>query len=63
MNMMGNLAGGIAPVAAGYLLSITNNNWLIPIYVMAVVYLAGVVCWLLIDPVTPLEGATDTASS
>jgi sugar phosphate permease len=57
MNMMGNLAGFVAPVVAGYILKATNNNWLIPIYVMAAIYLIGVVCWLLIDPVTPLEGA------
>jgi sugar phosphate permease len=55
MNMMGNLAGGTAPVVAGYILRATDNNWLIPIYVMAGIYLIGVVCWLFIDPVTPLE--------
>ena len=57
MNMMGNLAGGAAPVVVGYILNATNNNWLVPIYVMAAIYLIGVVCWLLLDPVTPLEGA------
>jgi MFS family permease len=55
MNMMGNLAGSIGPVVAGYLLRATNNNWMAPIHVMAAVALAGVVCWLLLDPVTPLE--------
>ncbi|HEX8985819.1 MAG TPA: MFS transporter [Bryobacteraceae bacterium] len=55
MNMMGNLAGGTAPVVAGYILNATNNNWLIPIYVMGAVYFIGVLCWLAIDPVTPLE--------
>jgi ACS family glucarate transporter-like MFS transporter len=54
MNMMGNLAGGTAPVVAGYILAATGN-WLIPLYVMAAVYLVGVLCWLGIDPVTPLE--------
>ena len=60
MNMMGNLAGGTAPVVAGYILSATDNNWIIPIYVMAAIYLIGVVCWMFIDPVTPLE-PTETA--
>jgi ACS family glucarate transporter-like MFS transporter len=63
MNMMGNLAGGVAAVAASYLLKFTNNNWLIPFYVMAGLYLIGVVCWLLLDPVTPLEPVTDAPSS
>jgi len=57
MNMMGNLAGGAAPVVAAYILRATGNNWIIPIYVMAAIYLIGVLCWILIDPVTPLEPA------
>jgi ACS family glucarate transporter-like MFS transporter len=63
MNMMGNLAGGVAPIVAGYILSVTANNWLIPLYVMAAIYLIGVLCWLLIDPVTPLEPVTDAPNS
>jgi hypothetical protein len=30
---------------------------------MAGIYLAGVLCWLLLDPVTPLEPVTETPSS
>jgi len=63
MNMMGNMAGGIAPVVAAYLLKATNNNWVVPIHVMAAIYLVGVLCWLLLDPVTPLEPVTDSANS
>jgi hypothetical protein len=63
MNMMGNMAGGIAPVVAAHLLKATNNNWVVPIHVMAAIYLVGVACWLLLDPVTPLEPVTDSASS
>ena len=63
MNMMGNLAGGIAPVAAGYILSATNNNWLIPFYVMAGIYLLGAACWLVLDPVTPIECTTPAPTS
>ncbi|HEY1203613.1 MAG: MFS transporter [Bryobacteraceae bacterium] len=63
MNMMGNLAGGFAAVAAGYLLRATNNNWLVPLHVMAALYLVGVVCWLLLDPVTPFDAVTEPASS
>jgi MFS family permease len=63
MNMMGNLGGGAAPVIAGYLLRATNNDWLVPLHVMAAIYLLGVVCWLLLDPVTPLEPVTDSPSS
>ena len=55
MNMMGNLAGFVAPVIGGVLLDRTHNNWNLLIYLMAGVYLAGAFCWPFIDPVTPLE--------
>jgi len=33
-----------APVVAGYLLAATHNNWLVPLHVMAAIYLLGVLC-------------------
>jgi MFS transporter, ACS family, glucarate transporter len=54
MNMMGNLAGGFAPVAGGYILAMTHN-WNLTLYVSAAIYSLGVICWLLLDPVTPIE--------
>lgn len=57
MNMMGNLAGFVAPVATAYILRATNQNWDINLYVMAGVYLLGVFTWPFIDPVTPLDRA------
>ena len=55
MNMVGNLAGFVAPVAGGYILHLTHGNWNIFLYSMAAVYLCGAFCWPFIDPVTPLE--------
>ena len=55
MNMMGNLGGSIAPVAIGYILQSTRNNWTMTFYIASVVYLMGAVCWLFIDPTTPIE--------
>jgi len=55
MNMMGNIAGAISPLAVGYLLASTNNNWALTFYVSATVYSLGAVCWLFIDAVTPIE--------
>jgi hypothetical protein len=57
MNMMGNMAGFVAPMMGGYILQQTNNDWNIFLYVMAGVYFAGTFCWPLIDPVTPLFDA------
>jgi ACS family glucarate transporter-like MFS transporter len=55
MNMSGNFAGFVAPVVIGYLLKWTHSNWDVTFYVSAAVYLTGIVFWLLLDPVTPLE--------
>jgi MFS family permease len=55
MNMMGNLAGFVAPVIGGVLLDHSHNNWNLLIYLMAGVYVVGAASWSFIDPVTPLE--------
>jgi MFS transporter, ACS family, glucarate transporter len=55
MNMMGNMAGFVAPPLGGYILAATNNDWNTFLYVMAGVYMIGTLCWPFIDPVTPLE--------
>jgi ACS family glucarate transporter-like MFS transporter len=55
MNMLGNVGGAMCPLAIGYILKWTDNNWNLTFYVSAAIYLMGIVCWLLLDPVTPLE--------
>jgi MFS family permease len=55
MNMAGNIAGGVAPVAVGYILQFSGHNWLITFWISAAIYVLGAVCWLWIDPVTPLD--------
>ena len=62
MNMMGNIAGGVAPVAVGYILKFSDHNWRITFWVSAAIYLLGALCWRWIDPVTPLE-QTETESA
>ena len=55
MNMAGNIAGGVAPVAVSYILQFSGNNWLITFWISAAIYVLGALCWMWIDPVTPLE--------
>jgi len=55
MNMMGNLAGGVGPLAVGYILQATNQNWALTFYISAAIYFLGAFCWMFIDPVTPLD--------
>ncbi|MGA2071254.1 MAG: hypothetical protein ABSG97_07880 [Sedimentisphaerales bacterium] len=42
-------------IVIGYILAATNHNWNIAIYAAAGVYFFGTFCWLVIDPVTPIE--------
>jgi nitrate/nitrite transporter NarK len=56
MNMWGNIGGALSPLAIPYILRWTNNNWNLTFYLSAAVYATGVIFWLLLDPVTPLEG-------
>jgi MFS family permease len=55
MNMWGNFAGFVAPVVTGYLLKWSHGDWNLTFFASAGVYLTGIVFWLLLDPVTPLE--------
>jgi len=55
MNMLGNIGGAIAPTAIAFILKWTGEDWNMTFYVSAVIYLFGVVCWALLDPVTPVE--------
>ena len=56
MNMMGNLGGFLGSVAIGYVLDRTGG-WTLTFYISSVVYLAGAVCWMLLDAETPLDHA------
>lgn len=55
MNMMGNLGGALGPLVTPYLLTLTDNNWNVPIWVAAATYLVSALCWCFIDPVTPIK--------
>lgn len=55
MNMMGNLAGFVAPLLGGFILQTTGDNWEVLLYLMAAVYCGGMICWPFIDSSTPLD--------
>jgi len=57
MNMAGNIAGGVAPVAVGYILDYSDRNWPLTFWISAAIYIVGGLCWTWIDPVTPLDEA------
>ena len=55
MNMLGNFGGMAGPIVVGYVLDLTNHNWQFAFAISSVIYFLGAICWLFIDPVTPLE--------
>ncbi len=61
MNMMGNLAGAVAPVIIGLIIDMTGSNWDLTFYISAAIYLIAAVCWLILDPVTPMDGTVEAA--
>lgn len=54
MNMMGNIAGFVAPPVAGRILD-AGYGWETFLYTMAAAYVLGGLCWPFIDPVKPLQ--------
>ncbi len=55
MNMLGNFGGMAGPIVVGYVLDWTGRDWHLAFVISAVIYFLGAICWLFIDPVTPLE--------
>src|SRR5438046_8215958 len=55
MNMAGNIAGGVAPVAVSYILQFSGHNWMLTFWISAAIYVLGGVCWVGFDPLTLLE--------
>ncbi|RIK96312.1 MAG: hypothetical protein DCC71_22500 [Proteobacteria bacterium] len=56
MNTFGNLGGAASPVVVGLCLD-AWKDWDTPLYTVAALYGAAALCWLAIDPRTPLEAA------
>jgi ACS family glucarate transporter-like MFS transporter len=56
MNTLGNVGGAMSPMVIGYVLKWSNQNWNLTFYISAAVYAAGILCWLFLDSVTPIEG-------
>jgi MFS family permease len=54
MNTFGNLGGVASPLVVGWCLQ-AWNDWNLPLYTVAALYLFAAACWLLVDPCEPLE--------
>jgi MFS family permease len=54
MNMSGNIGGALSPVAVSLLVGATGQNWDVVLLFFVAIYLAAAVCWMFLDPNTPL---------
>ncbi len=57
MNTAGQLGAFLSPIVLAYLLKDQTRpeDWLLPLFIAGTLYLAGAVCWLVIDPARPIE--------
>jgi ACS family glucarate transporter-like MFS transporter len=56
MNMAGQIGGAIVgPSVVGFILQYLNRNWTLTFGISAAIYALGGICWMWIDPVTPVE--------
>jgi MFS family permease len=55
MNMVGGIAGASSSAFVGFLLNWTGQDWTLALYISAAIYMLGAVCWLFLDPYTPIE--------
>jgi MFS transporter, ACS family, glucarate transporter len=61
MNTVGQLGGVIAPAIVGFIAQGGKQGWSAALYTAAGVYAIGFLCWLFLDPVTPLGSPRTTA--
>src|SRR5437667_1491864 len=55
MNMMGSIGAAIAPLVIGIILDSSGRNWALTFWISGIIYFLGGLCWLWLDPVTPIE--------
>jgi MFS family permease len=53
MNSVGQLGGALCPIVIGMFVY-RLNDWRTPLYLIGLFYLAGALCWFLIDPTQPI---------
>jgi len=54
MNMVGAIGAAVAPLVIGIILDTTNRDWGVTFWLSGAIYFLGGLCWLWIDPTTPI---------
>ena len=65
MNTAGQLGAFLSPIVLAYLLKDQSRpeDWVLPLFIAGGLYLAGAVCWLIIDPAKPILAAASKPGS
>ena len=63
MNMMGSLGAAVAPLAIGMIVDSSDRNWALTFWISGIIYFLGGLCWLWLDPVTPIEAKEEARPS
>jgi MFS family permease len=59
MNMAGQIGGAVGPLVTGFILQHMHRNWTLVLAISAAIYVLGGLCWIWIDPVTPISADDD----
>src|SRR5437870_2706666 len=62
MNTLGNLGGLVGPLVLGFAVD-RWQSWTFPFYVTAIIYVAGALAWLAIDPTRPIHVVAEAADA
>ena len=62
MNMMGSIGAAVAPLVIGLILDSSDRNWAVTFWISGIIYFLGGLCWLWLDPVTPVDAKESQAS-
>ena len=62
MNMMGSFGAAVAPLIIGFILDHSDRNWALIFWISGIIYFVGGLCWLWLDPVTPIETTSDSTA-
>ena len=57
VNTSAQIGCSVSSVLIGYVLKYLNNNWLLTFWISGVLLVLGGLCWIWIDPVTPVAKA------
>jgi MFS family permease len=58
MNTAGQLGAVLSPIVLAHMLEdqSRHQDWFAPLLIIGILYLAGAVCWLFVDPRQPIVG-------